>query len=251
MNKETYKWIALASLLLLFAAALYILRPLDEGRLTRVTVMGVAESKVAPDTAEITFSVVTQGTRAIAAQQESARKSEALRTAVEALATDARIEVKTGDYRLQPQYSYDVSPARIRGYEVRNTITVSVGKLDMVGNVVDAATAAGANSVDGIQFIVGQESPAQGEGVASAAKQAMAKADAVAASLGGRVVRIVQSTEGSIDPVHVQASYNTSSNIASGGGLNYKSATPIASGTLDVRSQVVLVVDIEIQEAGR
>lgn len=241
MKNETYKWIALGLTVLLFAAAIYIFRPAED-RLTRVTVMGDSAAKVAPDTAVIVFSVVTQSSQAIAAQQENARKSEVVRTAVEALAADAKIDVKTSDYTLQPEYNYDVSPAKIKGYEVRNTVTVSVSKMEKVGNIVDAATAAGANSVEGIQFVVGQESPAQGEALALATKQAMAKAEAIAASLNGRIVRIVQSTEGGIDPLHVQSSYmnaNAATNAATA-----KPMTPIKAGSLDVRSQVVLVVDI-------
>ena len=241
MKNETYKWIALGLTVLLFGAAIYIFRPAED-RLTRVTVMGDSAAKVAPDTAVIVFSVVTQSSQAIAAQQENARKSEGVRTAVEALAADAKIDVKTSDYTLQPEYNYDVSPAKIKGYEVRNTVTVSVSKIEKVGHIVDAATAAGANSVEGIQFVVGQESPAQAEALALATKQAMAKAEAIAASLNGRIVRIVQSTEGGIDPLHVQSSY-MNANAATNTAIA-KPMTPIKAGSLDVRSQVVLVVDI-------
>lgn len=245
MKTELYKWLALAVFLVLIAAALYVFRPV-ENRLTRITVIGDSTAKVAPDTAVVTFSVVTQSPQAVTAQQENARKSEAVGTAIKALVTDAKIDVKTSGYSLQPEYSYDFSPARIKGYEVKNTVTVSVNKTDNVGSIVDAATAAGANSVEGIQFVVGEESPAQGESLASATRQAMAKAEAIAASLNGRIVRIVQSTEGGIDPVHVQASYmSANSNSAISQGLA-KPSTPVRAGSLDVRSQVILVVDVAV-----
>ncbi len=98
-------------------------------------------------------------------------------------------------------------PPRIRGYSVRNTVTVSIDDMKKVGDLIDAATTAGANSVEGIQFVVGQDSPAQGEALALASKQAMAKAEAIAAAMNGRIVRVVQTTEGGIDPEHVRASY--------------------------------------------
>lgn len=245
MKNEFFKWIALCLFGVLLAVAIYAYRPVDS-KYTRVTVVGDSEAKIAPDTAIITFSVITQGSQAISVQQENARRSEAVQKAVEAIANEAKVEVKTSDYSLQPQYNYDVSPAKIKGYEVTNKISVSIDKLDRVGSFVDAATAAGANSVEGIQFIVGQSSPAQGEALALASKQAMAKAQAVAASLNGRIVRIVQSTEGGIDPAHVEASYLGLSNAAASANVEMKPATPIKSGRLDVRSQIVLVVDIAI-----
>lgn len=245
MNNDIYKWIALALFLVLFAVGLFVYRPV-ENRLTRVTVLGHSSAKVAPDTAVITFSIVNQSSQAINAQQENARRSEAVKAAVEALGSDGRVDVKTSDYSLRPEYSYDSSVPKIKGYEVRNSITVSISGMNKVGSFVDAATAAGANSVDGIQFVVGQASPAQGEALALAAKQAMAKAEAIAASMNGRIVRVVQSTEGGIDPAHVEASYLGLANAAANVLMKSKTTTPITSGSLDVRSQVVLVVDIAI-----
>src|SRR6266576_5569910 len=74
-------------------------------RTTKVTVAGEATSRVEPDTAVLTVSVVTQNTQALNAQQENARKSEAVAAAVKT-AAGSTIEIKTGDYTLQPQYDY-------------------------------------------------------------------------------------------------------------------------------------------------
>lgn len=243
MKNDIYKWVALALFLVLLGTGLFIYRPV-ENRLTRVTVVGDSEAKIAPDTAVLTFSVVNQGTEAVAAQQENARRSEAVKKAVEALANETKVEVKTSNYSLSPEYSYDSSVPKIKGYEVKNSVQVSISSMDRVGDFVDAATKAGANSVDGIQFVVGQASPAQGEALALAAKQAMAKAEAVAASMNGRIVRVVQSTEGGVDPAHVEASYLGLANASANVAMKSSVRTPIMSGPLDVRSQVVLVVDI-------
>lgn len=96
MNTNVFKIIALAAFLLLFAAALYIYRPSDE-RLTRITVVGESESKIQPDTAIITFAVVTQSKHAVDAQQQNAAKSEAVKKAVQAITTDTSAEIKTSN----------------------------------------------------------------------------------------------------------------------------------------------------------
>jgi uncharacterized protein len=247
MGNDLFKWVVLALSLVLLAAGLYVLRPSGE-RLTRVTVFGDSEAKVSPDTALVSFSVVTESTQAVTAQKENARKSEAVQRALEALAGNAKIEVKTSDYSLRPAYSYDRSPPRIRGYSVRNTVAVSIDDLERLGDLIDAATAAGANSVEGIEFVVGTESPAQGEALALAAKQAMAKAEAIAAAMNGYIVRIVHSTEGGIDPLYTLSAYESEGRYAARLMANTaEHSTPVKSGPLDVRSKVVLVVDIAVR----
>ncbi len=248
MNKDTWKFAALGMFLVLMAAAIWVYRPV-ENRLTRVTVVGDSEAKVAPDTAVVTFAVVTQGKQAVEAQQENARRSEAVQKAVEAVASDMKVEVKTSDYSLNPEQDYySGKMPKILGYQVRNTVTVSIDKMDRVGTIIDAATAAGANSVDGIQFVVGQSSPAQGDALALAAKQAMAKAEAAATAMNGKIVRVVQSTEGGIDPAHVEASYsNAAANAVARLEFERKPMTPVRAGDQTIRSQVVLVVDISVE----
>jgi uncharacterized protein YggE len=248
MQSNILKIVALAAVLLLVSIAIYVYRP-QRNTLTRITVVGDSETKVSPDTSVITFSVVTQGKQALDAQQENARKSEAVKNAVESAVTGAQAEIKTVDYSLSPErdYSYSARMPRITGYEVRNTVTVRVDSLDKVGAIIDAATNAGANSVDGIQFVLGESSPAQGDALSLASKQAMAKAEAIAKAMNGRIVRIIESTEGgipiqSLDAYNAAASSNTSTTIEARSTV----PTPIQAGSLNVRASVRIVVEIEV-----
>ena len=249
MNTTILKAIALAAFLILLAVALYVYRP-NHSTYTRITVLGDSQAKIAPDTAVITFSVVTQGKQAVDAQQQNATKSEAVKKAVEAITADAKTEIKTSNYSLNPEQDYySGKMPKILGYEVRNTVTVSIDKLDRVGAIIDAATAAGANSIQGIQFVIGENSPAQGAALALATQQAKAKAESVAASLGGKIVRVVQTVEGGVPPQMVDADYYGSSNsAATSGGLaidmKREVRTPVRAGEQIVRSQVVLIVEI-------
>ncbi len=251
MEKNVFKFASLAAFLVLLAVALYLYRPV-ESKLTRITVIGDSQAKIAPDTAVITFSVVTQAKQAVDAQQTNAQKSEAVKQAVAAITADAKTDIKTSSYNLSPEQDYySGKMPKILGYEVKNTVTISIDKLDRVGSIIDAATAAGANSVEGIQFVVGEASPAQGEALTLATKQAMAKAEAIAVSLNGRIVRVVQTIEGGVPPQMVDARYDSVSNSAANVAFLGKEArpmipTPVEPGALNIRSQVVLVVDIAI-----
>lgn len=244
MNNNFYKVAMLVGGFILFAAALYVYRPLPN-KLTRITVVGDAQTKIAPDTAVLTFSVVTQNNQALSAQQENARKSEAVKAAIEIAAANAKPEIKTSDYNLSPQQDYSGDVPKISGYEVKNTVTVSIADLSQTGTVIDAATKAGANSIEGIQFILKENSPAQGDALALASRQAMTKAEAIAQSLNGRIVRVVESIEGGAPIVPERENYALS-NMAMNAPAKPIYNTPVQAGSLNARSQIVLVVEIEI-----
>ena len=248
MKNNVYKMVLLAIGFILFTAALYVYYP-KQNKLTRITVIGDSQTKIAPDTAVITFSVITQGTQAVSAQQENARKSEAVKTSVEVVTQNTKTEIKTNSYNVSPEQDYYSSKLpKIIGYEVKNTVTVSLSDLNQVGAVIDAATKAGANSVEGISFIVSETSPAQGDALSLATKQAMAKAESIAKSLNGKIVRVVETQEGGVP--NYQTHYENSdlrmnSNAAA---ANVRYTTPVQAGSLNVRSQVVLIVEVEINK---
>ena len=214
-------------------------------RTTKVTVAGEAITRIEPDTAVLSLSVVTQSPQAVTAQQENARKSDAVANAVKAIA-GANAEIKTSDYMLQPQYDpRDSRLPKIIGYDARNSVIVTLSDLKGVGAVIDAASKAGANSIDGISFVLKQTSPARGQALADATQQAMNKARSIAQALGGQVLRVVEENEsaavarggGAID-------YDLSS-AESYGSDKRKMPTPIIAGQLNIRANVQLIVEIE------
>lgn len=209
---------------------------------TQVTVTGNSIVQAQPDTAIIQVAVVTQNKSALAAQEENARRSDAVVRAVrDAAGADA--EVKTSGYSLQPQRVYrENQPPTITGYEARNGVFVTLTDLNRVGRVIDAASAAGANSVDSLQFILRRDQPARQQALTEATRDALAKAQAIASALGGRVVRIVELQEaGTFRPRPVQDA------VAEFGAAKIRQsvATPIEVGALDLTSQVQLTAEIE------
>ena len=245
MERNLSLTILLIAALIIFIFALYLYRP-AQNNLTRVTVVGEAQSKVAPDTAVIIFSVVTQNSQAVNAQQENARKSEAVKKALETISAEA--EIKTSNYNLQPEQDYSSSRMpKIIGYEVKNSVTVSISNLDQIGRMIDAATLAGANSVEGISFVLRENSPSRGAALAMATGQAMNKAESIAQSLGGKITRVVEISEARIAPRQPASEYSNaagSNSMMSNVSRSY--ITPVEAGSLDVRSQVLLIVEIDV-----
>ena len=222
---------------------------------TRLLVTGESDSKVPPDTAVVILSVVTQSRGALDAQQQNARKSEAVISAVKAVA-GASPEVETSDYSLNPQRDWQGQMPRIVGYEARNSVRVTTPALDSVGALIDAATGAGANSVDSVSFILRESNAARGKALGDASRQAMQKAEAMAQAMNGRIVRVVEQREGGFperptelwEGEHQAAGFSNRASASTNANSGYNAPrTPVAAGTLDVRSQVYLVVEVEAQ----
>ncbi len=207
-------------------------------RTTKVTVAGEAISRVEPDTAVVSLSVVTQSPQALTAQQENARKSDAVSSAVKAIA-GSNAEIKPSDYTLQPQYDPRDNSLP---YTARNSVIVTMTDLKNVGAVIDAASRAGANSIDGISFVLRQTSPARGQALADATQQAMNKARSIAEALGGHVLRVVEENESSTvsEPQAMPNESITRDYVAKN-----RAPTPITAGRLSIRSNVQLIVEVE------
>ena len=114
--------------------------------------------------------------------------------------------------------------------------------LKNVGAVIDAASHAGANSIDGISFVLRQTSPARGQALADATQQAMNKARSIADALGGHVLRVVEENESSTVSEPQAMPYES---ISRGYEMKNRAPTPIAAGRLSIRANVQLIVEIE------
>ena len=218
----------------------------DDRRTTRVMITGDSTVQAQPDTAIVAISVVTQNKSALEAQQENASKTEAVVKAVKA-AAGANAEVKTSGYNVQPQRQYrEGQPAVITGFEVRNSVTVTLSELNKVGNVLDAAAQAGSNEVAGIMFTLRQDRQARDRALNEATREAMSKAQVIAQALGGRVARIIEVQEEGFfmrPPVPYATVDFASARAAAGMGAQIQ--TPIEIGTLDITSRVQVVAEVE------
>jgi hypothetical protein len=207
--------------------------------ITKVKVTGDSIVQAQPDTAILTVSVVTQGRRALDAQQENANKTEAVVRALKNAAGPGA-EVKTSGYSLQPQRVYkEGQPPTITGYEARNSVTVTTSDLTKVGPVIDATSQAGANDIAGISFMLRKDRPARDQALTEATREAVSKAQVIATALGGRVVRIVEVQEEGIErprPIYEARLQMVKTEAA---------PTPIEVGTLDITSRVNLIAEIE------
>lgn len=208
---------------------------------TRVLVTGDSIVQAQPDTAIVVISVVTQAKTALEAQQQNATQSEQVVRAVKT-AAGINAEVKTSGYSLQPQTVYkEGQPPTITGYQARNLVTVTMSDLTKVGPLIDTATAAGANNVDSLSFTLKQDQAARNQALTQATREALNKGQVIATALGGRVTRILEVQEANATARPIYKTERGVDNFA----YDSRAQTPIEVGTLDIRAQVQIIVEVE------
>jgi uncharacterized protein YggE len=207
----------------------------EHGMPPHIRCTGEASVSAKPDRARLQIGVVTQAATAQAAAADNARQSEATIAALKhSLGENAAI--RTSGYSLNPDFSYPKpgEKAVLTGYTASNTVEVTTDDLANAGKLIDAATQAGANNVQGIEFLLKDEEPVRQRALREAARKARAAADTMASALGLRVVRVLAVEEGSpqvIRPARAMA-------------MAASAPTPVEAGNIQVQATVTLTVEV-------
>ena len=219
-------------LVILLAALLTMpVLALAEGELT---VIGTATVTLTPDMAELTVGVET---RADTVNGAVTGNSEALNAVIEALkaAGVAENDMSTRNYYVGAEYDYSVSPAALSGYSVNNNLTIIVRDIDMIGAVIDAATAAGANQVYGVTFRSSQMADGHDRALALAVQEGMRKAQLMAEASGRELGQLEGVQENGMQSYGVTVAYDTAART---------SGTSIMPEELSVTASVTLTFEL-------
>jgi len=221
-------------ILLLSAAALanaQVTRAVATTGARTIQAIGSATLLVNPDQASLDVGVVTTAATAQDSAGQNATQTTAVVNAVKAILGNTGT-VQTLYYSVSPRYVSNTTT--INGYITNNTVRVVTSDLSILGRLIDAANAAGANTVGGLGFSLRDPDPSVQQALSAATKQAMSHAVAIAAGLGGKVGEVVSAQEGS--------SYSP---IVAGTGAAAGASTPVQTGTVNVYASVTIVVQIQ------
>lgn len=204
-----------------------------------IQVAGNGEAQAAPDLAVLSLAIETHAATAADAAGRNGGLAQKVSEALRARLGD-KGKTWTGGYSLYPEYENESRPnakPTIIGYRAENTITVQTGALDLVGPLIDAAIAAGANRVNSLDFNLRDDTHARNEAITMAAKDAQAQAQALAAALGLKLGPIITATTiSNIGPQPVMFR-------AAAMGVN--NATPVQPAEVSVPATVALTYQIE------
>lgn len=204
---------------------------------TLLTISAEGSSEAAPDMATLSLGVTTQGATAGAALSANAQRMNGLMAALRRAGVAER-DIQTANVSVNPQYAYveNESP-RITGYQADNTVTARVRDLDALGRTIDAAVAAGGNTVNGVSFSHADPDAQLDAARRDAAAEARRRADLYAQAFGLQVHRIVSISEsGGYAPMPMAVLMQA---------RMAEAATPIAPG--EVTTNVSVAVTYELR----
>jgi len=163
----------------------------------RISVVGAGTGKAVPDEARVTVSVVTEAPTVQQATTPNNQTAQAVIAALKGLGLDEK-SLKTDVIEIYPNYSdpgVEGGTSEIAGYTATSRITVSTNKVDMAGQIIETALAAGANTVDTLDMRTTAQAAAQSAGLKEAVDNARKKADVAAKSAGRKLGKIVSVRE--------------------------------------------------------
>ena len=184
-----------AMLLCLAILALGTGAALAEG--TKLTVSGSGTVLVESDLAVVTVGVREASTDVLVAQSTVNEKIAAIKQALlDAGAKES--EINTDSINIYANYDYSDNTEVIVGYTANNTLSVRTTDIDNVGALIDAAFAAGANTLDNVQFTVQDDSEAREQALTKAVEDARRKAEVLAAAAGLQIASIESIAESGV-----------------------------------------------------
>jgi uncharacterized protein YggE len=193
--RRTITYFVIPAILLL--AIMLLLAGCGGGSKDRISVVGAGTGKAVPDEARVTVSVVTEAPTVQQATAPNNQATQAVMAALKGLGLDEK-SMKTDVIEIYPNYSEpdtETGTSEIVGYTATTRITVSTKKVDMAGQIIETALAAGANTVDTLDMRTTAQAAAQAAGLKEAVDNARKKAEIAAKAAGRKLGKIVSVRE--------------------------------------------------------
>lgn len=198
----------------------------------QIVVSTTEEVEVTPDRARLTLTIETRARTAAQAGSDNARIQTAILDTLAKLGVPAA-QLQTVGVSVQPEYEYPSQGGRptITGYVARNGVRVELRRIALVGTVIDAGLAKGANQVDGLHFFASNTEQVRREALRAAVQRARQDADAMAAAAGGQITGVIELTSGAPSPQPME--FGPQLMMARGAAVA-DTPTPIEAGTIKI-----------------
>ncbi|MDA3936274.1 MAG: SIMPL domain-containing protein [Actinomycetota bacterium] len=208
--------------------------------LNTVTSSGTGEVSASPDEAIMNFGVTAEGEDAAETLDAASATADTIIAALKDLDID-KDDLQTQNVNVWPRYDYrnDNEAPRITGYEASIMVRATLRDLGQVGEVITAATAAGANQISGPSFTLSQDAEARDEAIVEAVDDARRRAETMAQATGKSVGDVISISETGVD---VPIMYRSEMDYAAAGD---SMSVPIEPGTLDIAARVTVVFELK------
>ncbi|HUX35859.1 MAG TPA: SIMPL domain-containing protein [Candidatus Paceibacterota bacterium] len=208
-----------------------------------LVVSGEGKTTVSPDIAEVSFSVVSQGTNPQNLAAANNDKMTAVINNIKSNGVDAK-DITTTSYNLQPNYSYDKNTGRsyIYNYTLTQTVSVKIRDLSKVADVIGGVVPLGVNQMGSVSFQIDDPEKVIGQAREDAYNQAKEKAQAIAAASGVKLGRIISINEYQNTPMPY---YKNVSALGMGGAASQVSVPSIEPGSQELTLNVSVTYSLE------
>lgn len=213
-----------------------------------ISVTGEGEAVAVPDVAEFSFSVNEKGASVDVAQKTATTK---INSAIDFLKENGVEEkdIKTTGYNAYPQYQYTtctgavcVSDQKLIGYEVSQTVSVTVRDTAKAGDLLSGVGKTGISNISGLSFKVDDQEKFKNEARVMAIEKAKEQAEVLADGLGVKLKGVVSFSEDS-SPYYDR--YGMGGDMMLGKEAAMSSVSPqIPSGEQKITSRVYVTYEI-------
>lgn len=259
-NYKKYAWYSgiLAGICISFAAFAFGLSNLDSikhpnGQVASISVSGEGEVMAVPDIATVVFTIRESGKTVPEAQKLAEAKIASAIKALDALGVNKK-DTKTTSYMVNPKYEsqqtgycngYVCPPVKtvVNGYEVSQSITVKVRKVEQAGEVIGTLGKVNITEISGPDFTVDDVDKMQANAKEVAIKKAQEKAETLAKSLGvslGEIISFSDDNGGGYYPVMF-----SSKSMSTGMDARAPEAVSLPQGESVIKSRVTITYTIK------
>src|SRR3954452_3110311 len=147
----------------------------------QITVQGLGTIDATPDQVAFTFGVQTSAKSASAALSANSDAAAKVIAALKAAGIEAK-DIQSKAVSLSQRVSDDGQT--VLGYNASSSVSATLPSIAKAGEVIDAAVAAGADSVDGPALTLSNQKALESKALAAAIQDAKARAQALATAAG-------------------------------------------------------------------
>ncbi|MEK7642391.1 MAG: SIMPL domain-containing protein [Patescibacteria group bacterium] len=219
-EKRVGKWAAISLMLLsaflLVQVIINLKRLPNEGETypqSTIMATGEGEAFAIPDIASFSFTVQESGESAESAQRLLDGKVNVALTMIKNAGVEEK-DIKTTSYNVYPKYEWEqvycvqmvgayCPPGKnvLVGYEVSQTVSIKIRKVDMAGELVNKVGSSGISNISGVDFTIDDRDRYVAEAREAAIKEAKEEAKLLAKQLGVKLGKIMYYNDNGNYPV--------------------------------------------------
>ncbi len=224
----------LFALLMIFSLLLAVPAWADDSDDRLLVVQGSASVSVQADYAVLSIGVQTSSGSVDSAQLANAATMNVVIDAIKGCGVQDA-DVVTSSFNIYDTTSWNENEKT--AYRMENILSVTIRALDKAGKIIDVATQAGANILNGISFHSTERNEAYKKALKRAVDDAQEKADVLASACGKKLGRLVKIETGSDYYAYAGANNYYKMDAAAD--------TSIISGDISVSASVTLTYTFE------